>query len=383
MPSGSLSDWPPITPSDAACAYGLNLAMGMKGVNYYVFAGGENPPGTGTTCDVYDYGAPVSPAGDIRPLYAAVAGFNRFLDQHRWLASAEQATDCRIGYSLDQSRHPRKLPVDQQMLMPPGEAWSFMRKGLMLTTLCGHWSPQMVDLADEGFVKDTSRPLMVAGSTVMAAQEQRHLVQYLQAGGKLILSPVVPTLDERYRECRILADFLGDIEQKRCSRGAPLVSVGEIGGVLINGALFEFTRLPATARVIARTGLDPVAIGVQLQTPGGGSATLLGFHWRQSRREHERLLSQALLQSGGRPIIECDNPNLWTFVRTDGRQAMLFILNLFSSPMDASIRFRDPTRPDPWHALPPCKLSAMEVQAWTPDAGCVWRSSYVPDLDKA
>lgn len=374
MPSGSLSDWPPITPSDAACAYGLNLAVGMKGVNYYVFAGGANPAGTGTTCDLYDYGAPVSPTGEIRPLYEAVAGFNRLLDQQRWLAGAEAVSDCRIGYCLDQSRYPLKLPVDQKLLMPPSEAWSFMRKGLMLTSLCAHWSPEMVDLSSDGILDDMTRPLLVAGSTVMAAGEQRRLVQYLQAGGQLILAPVVPTLDEHYRPCRILADYLGGVEQQRCRRDAPLIRVGEIGGVLINGGLFEFTHLPAGAQVIARTQLEPAAVGLKINPPGGGCAVVLGFHWRQSRREHERVVHQLLLQAGGQPAIECDNPNLWALARTDGQQTMLFILNLFSSPMSASIRFRDCVHQNQWQTLPPIKLGAMEVQAWSP-AGCIWRSS--------
>ena len=47
LPAGSLSDWPPITASDAKAFYFANVALGMKGHNYYIFTGGPNPPGDG------------------------------------------------------------------------------------------------------------------------------------------------------------------------------------------------------------------------------------------------------------------------------------------------------------------------------------------------
>jgi hypothetical protein len=374
MPSGSLSDWPPILPNDAACAYALNLAVGMKGLNYYVFAGGKNPPDAGTTANVYDYGAPVSPEGETRALFESMKGFNEFLDRYSWLAGAWQAADCRIGYSLDQSRHPRKLAVDRNMLMPPGESWSFMRKGLLLTGLCAHWSPQWVDLAGSEILERTDLPLLVAGSTVMSAHEQQQLVAFLQAGGNLIISPVVPTLDENYRQCGILRDFLGGIEQRSCTRGAPLATIGDVDGVFINGGMFEFTHRPTDAQVIAQTQQEPTAIGIRLRTAGGGSAAVLGCHWRQSRREHERALNQVLLQSGGNPLIECDNPNVWTMLRTDGTRMMLFLMNLWTHPMKATVRFGDPIEKGRWHEPDGFDLPANSVWCWTPDEGVVFRS---------
>jgi hypothetical protein len=38
--------------------------------------------------------------------------------------------------------------------------------------------------------------------------------------------------------------------------------------------------------------------------------------------------------------VECDNPNIWTALRTDGNRRMLFIMNLFSSPLEASVKVR-------------------------------------------
>lgn len=46
-----------------------NLALGLKGVNYYVYTGGPNFPNTGTTCDIYDYNAHVHADGSLNETY--------------------------------------------------------------------------------------------------------------------------------------------------------------------------------------------------------------------------------------------------------------------------------------------------------------------------
>ena len=79
LPGGSLSDWPPLTPHDARACYLTNLALGMKGSNYYIYTGGPNAPGTGVTADVYDYGASVGPFGEVRPLYQVQKDFGLLL----------------------------------------------------------------------------------------------------------------------------------------------------------------------------------------------------------------------------------------------------------------------------------------------------------------
>ena len=65
MPGGSPSDMPPILANDLLAAYMANLAMGLKGLNYSVFTGGPNFPGTGTTSDIYDYNALVHADGSL------------------------------------------------------------------------------------------------------------------------------------------------------------------------------------------------------------------------------------------------------------------------------------------------------------------------------
>ena len=104
LPGGSAADWPPVTAKDALTAYLTNLALGMKGHNYYVFTGGPNPPGAGSTTNSYDYGAGVSAEGEIRPLYRAQKDFGVFIQTHAGFLISSRAYDCRFGFDFDQRR---------------------------------------------------------------------------------------------------------------------------------------------------------------------------------------------------------------------------------------------------------------------------------------
>jgi hypothetical protein len=60
------------------------------------------------------------------------------------------------------------------------------------------------------------------------------------------------------------------------------------------------------------------------------------------------------------PVVQCDNPNIWTTLRSDGNKRMLFVMNLFSSPMNADIKVKmlDGSYRDTGHHL----LNPMEVK---------------------
>lgn len=82
IPGGSFSDWPPVLPEDLMCCYLLNTALGMKGINYYIFTGGPNPKGVSHFGNIYDYGAPVGAFGEIRPTYQTTKAFGEFLEKN-------------------------------------------------------------------------------------------------------------------------------------------------------------------------------------------------------------------------------------------------------------------------------------------------------------
>ena len=364
LPGGSAADFPPITANDALCCYLTNLALGMKGHNYYIFAGGYNPPGAGTTGDVYDYGAAISPSGENRELYAAQQQFARLLAGYPWLTEAKRVADCRIGMIWEYSRADAYGSGEFAGRFFHQQAWEFMRKGMLMTACCASLSPELVDLASDAWVTDTARPVMVASSIAMPRAAQERLVAFLDGGGKVLLAPVVPMYDEHLTPCTLLADFLGGVSQAPFTTDRPRVHAFDVPNVLVNAPLYATERRNPLAVTTAGEESTGREIGWQLALPSGGVISVLGYAWRQARREQEEMLRRALTPLGVSRCVVCDNPSIWTSLRSDGIHTMLFLLNLFTAPLRARVRFRDPVDGQ-WVDTGQLRLPGMSVQCWS------------------
>ena len=327
MPGGSAMDFPPILGSDIECAYLTNLAYGMKGYNIYVFAGGANPPGAADPSvgmAEYDYGAGVSPSGELRELYHVQKKVADWIHAHPWLTAARRVSDCRLGLVREYARSFHYGMGGAEVEVSNVAAWTFMRKGLMMTAFCASLSPEMTDLNAEDWAQDTSTPLMLACGDALERSVQQRLVQFLENGGKLLLAPRLPAFDEHFNPCTLLADALG-----------ALIGPQEPGKPV------QVNRPPSAVAAVwdACTG---EAIGWEAALPSGGAVLLLERNWVIGRHRDAAMLRQAVTRLGWKPVVSCDNPNIWTSLLSDGQHSMLFLLNLFTGALTAAVSYTDP-----------------------------------------
>ncbi len=365
LPGGSASDWPPATPEDLKACYWANLALGMKGSNYYIFTGGPNPPGAGVTTDLYDYGAAIGARGEVRPLYSVQKDFGLFLKERPWLVESEREHDCRLALDFEYARSDRYWPERGEFLVSNTDARDFFRRGALTTAFCASLSPILSDLRADDWTRDLKTPLVVVSSASMAASYQRKLVAFLQAGGRVLIAPVLPTLDENLNPCSVLKDFLGSPSISKCRQEYVRVTVAGVVNILNNGEVFFTEQAPPGAEIVGRDELTGSVIAWSRKTDTGGEAVFLGFRWLEAMREHERMLKALLERLGLNQKVECSNPNVWTSLRTHGPKSALFILNLLSAPMEARIRCR-PGSQKAWldtgtHNLPPMTVKYIEV----------------------
>ena len=360
LPGGSCSDWPPLAPEDLRVCYLANVALGMKGSNYYILTGGPNPPGAGVTTDLYDYSASIGAHNEIRPLYGVQKDLGLFLQARPWLMEAERECDCRLALDWDAARAAGYWQGRGEVTLAPPEAWEFTRSGMLTTALCASLSPAFVDLDSDGWLADLSTPLIVTASSVMARAYQERLVRFLQAGGRMLIAPVLPTLDERLEPCTVLADYLGAAPVQEDHGGYVRASFGSVINVLNNGAVYWSASLPAGAEVVGADEVSGRALAWEVRTRGEGQALFLGFRWLHAMREHERMLQSLLQRLGLVRKVACTNPNLWTSLRTTtGDRSLLFVLNLLSQPFAAEITCR------PAWSEAPIDLGRVEVPAMT------------------
>lgn len=339
LPGGSSSDWPPLTARDLRACYLTNVAFGMKGSNYYIYTGGPNLPGTGTTSDIYDYGAPVGPFGEIRPTYEAIKEFGLFMKARPWLAESHREYDCRFALDFEYLRASNYWQDNKLFELSPSVAWDFFRKGALTTALCASLSPVLCDLRNDDWLEDIATPVYVIAASTMARDKQERIVRFLKRGGKVLLGPVIPAYDENLEPCCVLSKFLGAPAVEKSGAQFVRVTVGEIANIHNNGDVF-YSALPANAVQIGTDEVCNRTVAWTVKTEGDGEVLFLGFRWSHSNREQEQMLVYLMEKLNLERRVYCSNPNVWTSLRTVGRKSMLFIMNLLTASMETKVQCR-------------------------------------------
>lgn len=341
MPAGSLADWPVIGPEDFEANVWINIAFGLKGLNYYIFTGGPNPPGMGTTSDIYDYGAPIGPNGEIRPLYQSVKKIGNFLQEHEWMSEAKRQFDCRIAFNYRANRSTVFWKNHGNVLFTDNEAWNVLKKGVLTSSLCASLSPVFCNLENDEWTNDTVTPVIVVSSSCMSASQQQRIVNFLKKGGKVLLTPVIPVLDDNFNPCTILSDFLGKPEIAKVRGLSPRIDIGSIKNIFDTGGIFVTKRLPENAEIVGKDENSNSTLAWTLNTPHGGKVVFLGFYWEHAKFEHENMIHEMMDSLGLKQKVDCSNPNVWTSILTKGDKSVLFVMNLFVSKQTTKISFGD------------------------------------------
>jgi len=340
LPGGSQAAWPHPLPEDMNCAYMLNVAFGMKGFNYYVYTGGPDNPQNISYKNNYDYNAFVSGDGKIRPTFKMMEGFHKFLIRNRWLAEAELVSDFQIGLDWEQTRSHHYFSSRGDFLFGNNEAWQFLQKGITMTALNNSYTPGFSDLYSDAILREKSKPLFVPTSACMAEHVQERLVKFVKSGGRLIIAPVIPYLDENFNPCTVLSKFLGGARSEAGTSPKVIAPAFKIGQTLMRDKYFVFTAVPRNAEIIARAQDKEAVVGFKNKV-GKGTVVALGYQWHHSYDEHSNVFRHLLeLAGAGRTVVTCDNPNIWAVVRSDGKRSMLFVMNLFASPQKANVLVR-------------------------------------------
>jgi beta-galactosidase len=200
----------------------LCLAQGNKLLNYYLFAGGVNPPldepaGDGNdriafTGQRHGFAAPLDPEGRPSPVYEPT---RQVLRTARALAPAlasmvEEHDEVAIGFVPDHyltEYHYPGSPAVQEVLDDVVRTRGAGPRGVLARAmLLGGFRFGAVNLQ----AGVPSVPVLaLAGTTHLPAEVQANLVEYLHGGGRLLLAGRVPSRDMTGEPCTVLRDALG------------------------------------------------------------------------------------------------------------------------------------------------------------------------------
>jgi len=363
FPVGMPSDWPPMTPRDLEAALKWHVALGMRAHNGYVFTGGPNVPDTGVTGSVYDYNAPISADGEVRSTYDTLHSFGQWMEKHIDWIDSESRPDfqmhlpwpiLRAGSNWGVSVDPRQAD--------PSALREESRRGWLTTSVVAGFDFSLID--PEVSDPDPDLPLVVVSDGTMPRIVQQRLVTFLDRGGRLLMTPALPVLDENHQPCDLLLRALGGASAaagQQVIRDQVLLTIDGVPDVWANGkSLFTTATIPQGAKIIGHDRLSGRTVAWEWERPAGGQVMFLGLSWIHAVNEHTRMFRSLLRRMGVLPCIECDNSWIFLRLRWVGDEPVFFAANLGSSPQTARVRIRANPSSD-WLEPVTLSLAAMEV----------------------
>ncbi|GAA2114002.1 beta-galactosidase [Actinomadura alba] len=198
-----------------------SLAQGNRMVNYYLFAGGINPPleepvGDGNdrisfTGERHGTAAPVGPEGQKGMTYDATSRVVHAVRVHeRWLARMEEDHDAvQLGLVLDayatEYHHPDSALMTEVVEDLQRHRGAGPRRALVRSLLLGGYRFGAVHLQRD----EPSGVVVLSSGRHLPPEVQQGLVDHLAHGGGVLLLGRVPERDLAGARCTILADALG------------------------------------------------------------------------------------------------------------------------------------------------------------------------------
>jgi len=333
MPGGSPSDTPPILPQDLLACYMTNLAMGMTGVNYYVYTGGPNFPETGNTCEIYDYNAHVRADGSLNLTYESLKTFGLFMKSHSWMQRGQRRGSAVIGFEWPSTRCENFDCAAQAFSRTA--AWELARSGLIYTMMCSRMSPELISLDR---TLDLTRPLIVPAASCMSAEAQRNLIDFAERGGQLLLVGTLPEYDHDMRPCALLREYLGNPKLGKPLRTYNVIRHAKYGDVYNMSPIHTLEELPEGAAVLCTAPRANAIMGF-----AKGSVRYLACKWMMQTFDQAAFLESLLSEMGAVPCVKSSNRNIFTSLWEDGDgHRLVMALNLYSSPQSTVITAYSP-----------------------------------------
>lgn len=331
LPGGSPSDTPPILPEDLLACYFTNLAMGMKGMNYYVFTGGPNFGDSGETCDIYDYNAFVRADGSINPTYQSLKTFNAFCNEHSWMQRAKRQVSANIGFEWLSTRKD-----NDDFGGGTVGSFRFAVDGVMYAMMCSAYAPGLTELSGE---MDIKKPLILPCGGEMSRNAQERVTAFIQMGGNVLICGDIPQYDLDGNPCTVLQDALKlSFDRPKKSSSVQFEEIGKVFGLALQA---QFNALPEGSVVLAKEPKSGKPVCVEFGI-GAGKMILFGASWKMTTFDQAKMMEYLLDRLGAKRCVASSNRNIFTSRIADEKgNSALFVMNLYSAPQQTAVTVYD------------------------------------------
>jgi beta-galactosidase len=214
-----------LDPSAADFKARMCIAQGARMINYYLFAGGYNyrfdqkrndgNDRIAFTGERHGFAAPVNPEGELNYTYPRMARVNKTImavaDKLAKMDEEHDAVSFAFipDYFMTEYRYPKSERMTEIIRNLEANrahgSWEIMARAMLLAG----YRFGSIDIQNKPIDPKKTPVLTLASARYMHDDIQQKLVDYLNAGGKILLYGEVPTYNMEAKPCTILADALG------------------------------------------------------------------------------------------------------------------------------------------------------------------------------
>ena len=312
------------------------IGAGMNVINYYWFNDGFNFLGTGHYQSTHEFGSPLTVDGKPREHFYGIKRLNSFLKAHPSIATTSFKPEVSVGYMHELGR---------ANFLAGREPGMEHKTNALLNLLGGTGIAfDLVDLRDWNPREGGPRTMFVQSSAFMPRYAMDKLVDWVRAGGRLVLSNYLPLFDEHLAPCQALAKALGagPVAEVPAKPGAMTPNTIAIAGKEI----FIFDRFQAFRPLRGAKALatcEGRTCGFERRL-GRGSVAVLGFKLEYTFSVLHRAVMASLL--GRRFNNPCP-----VLVRSGNGAVLKTVLNIEDEPHTAVVdgrRIRLPGKTAAW-----------------------------------
>jgi beta-galactosidase len=166
------------------------------------------------------------------------------------------------------------------------------------------------------------KQLWITATEFMDSETQKLLVEYVRAGGHLIIYPTIPSLDLYLNSCTILKDELDlHISKSESPNKVEAFGVGDLFTVFKEKLTFESKE----KEIVAKTeNGEPCGIRKRV---GNGFVIALGFAFGYTSDEHLHLYEKIVSLDKIKRQAKVSDPDIQFVIRKGKKYNYLFLLN--------------------------------------------------------
>ncbi|CAM2824522.1 beta-galactosidase [Paenibacillus sediminis] len=323
--SGRLADRPRLYAQDLDLNSRTCIAHGMNAVNYYMFVAGENYENIGLFGRRHEWQAPIDSKGNPRPNYAKAAHLGKVLGAvGQRLLSSPKKTHTFVGFNpndyMTEVVEHRDRPLVDEVI---GKREHFLFDGIVRLLVGANIHFEAQDLL-KPFTPEEIPSLWVFSTSMMEAELQQKLADYVLKGGSLVVYPELPVKDKEGRPCTILADTL-ELGEWDIVHGVQTVDVLDIDSVLVRQRM-RFSKFDGEPVAVFRQG-DREETAAYLKKAGKGKVLVLGLAMGQEYGYQLDVIRAIAGTVGIKGHLSSNNPDIAIVERSGDLGSFLFVSN--------------------------------------------------------